>query len=173
MSNEKVDLNESDFNLDFLSVDHPIRRRTLESPYKVLIVDDEPEMHVTTKMILKNFTFEGRGLEFIDTYTGNDAIKAFKENPDIAVILLDVIMEENDAGFKVVHYIRNTLNNIFVRIILRTGQPGYAPEESVIVDYDINDYLLKTDITVQRLFTSFYQTLRSYRDLVFLENKGK
>jgi CheY-like chemotaxis protein len=170
MNNEKVILDESDFNLDFLSIDHPIIKKNLSNPYKVLIVDDDPEIHVTTKMILKNFLFEGRGLEFIDVYTGLDAIEALKNNQDISIVLLDVVMEENDSGLKVVEYIRNTMKNIFIRIILRTGQPGYAPEERIISDYEINDYLLKTEITVQRLFTSFFQNLRAYRDLMYIKN---
>ena len=80
-------------------------------------------------------------------------------------MLLDVIMETDDAGLDLVHYIRNTLKNETVRIILRTGQPGQAPERRVIVDYDINDYKAKTELTADKLFTSLTAALRSYQQL--------
>ena len=52
-----------------------------------------------------------------------------------------------------------------MRIILRTGQPGQAPERRVIVDYDINDYKAKTELTADKLFTSLTAALRSYQQL--------
>jgi signal transduction histidine kinase len=85
--------------------------------------------------------------------------------PDIAVILLDVVMETDDAGLKLVDFIRTQLKNEAVRIILRTGQPGQAPERQVIVDYDINDYKAKTELTADKLFTSLTAALRSYQQI--------
>jgi signal transduction histidine kinase len=52
-----------------------------------------------------------------------------------------------------------------VRIILRTGQPGQAPERRIIVDYDINDYKAKTELTADKLFTSLTAALRGYQQL--------
>ncbi|OYX07135.1 MAG: metal-dependent phosphohydrolase, partial [Thiotrichales bacterium 32-46-8] len=95
--------------------------------------------------------------------------KILATQPDIAVVLLDVVMEADDAGLKVASYIRETLHNHFVRIILRTGQPGQAPERQVIVNYDINDYKSKTELTAQKLFTVMMSSLRSYRDIISLE----
>ncbi len=89
---------------------------------------------------LKIFTFEGRKLNFIDTYTGDETIRVLNETTEIAVILLDVVMESKVAGLEVVDYIRKIQENHMIRIILRTGQPGEAPENKVIADYDINDY---------------------------------
>src|SRR6202008_2823276 len=88
-----------------------------------------------------------------------------KNDPNIAVILLDVVMETDDAGLRLVDYIRTQLKNETVRIILRTGQPGQAPERRVIVDYDINDYKAKTELTADKLFTSLTAALRSYQQL--------
>lgn len=159
-----------DNDLDFLIDDEPVVEKPMRKPFKVLIADDEAEMHTTTKMVLKGFRFEGRGLEFIDAYTGSEAMTKLREHPDCALIMLDVVMEESNSGLVVVDYIRNTLKNKRIRIILRTGQPGEAPEERVISDYDINDYRLKTELTVQRLYTSLYEALRSYRDIMALEH---
>lgn len=141
--------------------------------YKVLIADDDSEFHLITKMVLQDFAFECYRLEFLDAYSGKEAKRILEQNPDIAILLLDVVMEDTHSGLDVVRYLRKNLNNPFTRIILRTGQPGEAPEETIIRDYDINDYQLKTDMTVQRIKTSLYAALRNYRDLARIENNRK
>ena len=160
----KEKLNLDNINLDFLSEDSKPKLKTKEN-YKIMIADDYDEIHVITKMMLKDFEFEGKGLEFIDTYTGEDTIKALEKNPDTAVLFLDVVMEDNHSGLNVVEVLRGRLDNKMTRIVLRTGQPGQAPEETVIRDYDINDYRLKTEMTAKRLYTILYSALRNYRDL--------
>lgn len=137
--------------------------------WKILVVDDEPEVHAVTKLALSDFIFQDRRLEFLSAYSGEEAKKIFEENHDIAVVLLDVVMETDDAGLLVAEYIRNHLHNHFTRIILRTGQPGQAPERDVILNYDINDYKSKTELTAQKLFTVIIATLRSYRDIISIE----
>ncbi|MCV2886663.1 DUF3369 domain-containing protein [Aestuariibacter sp. AA17] len=137
--------------------------------WKVLVVDDEPEVHAVTKLALSDFVFQDKRLQFISAYNGEEARKIFETHDDIAVVLLDVVMETDDAGLKVAEYVRNTLNNHFTRIILRTGQPGQAPERDVILNYDINDYKSKTELTAQKLFTVIIASLRSYRDIIVIE----
>ncbi|WP_372766232.1 DUF3369 domain-containing protein [Pseudoalteromonas sp.] len=137
--------------------------------WKVLIVDDEPEVHAVTKLALSDFTFQGKRLEFISAFSGKEAEKMILANPDAAIVLLDVVMETDDAGLKVAQYIREDAKNNHVRIILRTGQPGQAPERHVIVNYDINDYKSKTELTAQKLFTVVMSSLRSYRDILSIE----
>lgn len=158
--------------MDFLA-DESTEEEKLEEHYKIIIADDDEEIHRVTKVILKYFQFEGKGLDFIDTYSGEETKLALQENPDTAIIFLDVVMEETDSGLKVVRYLREELNNKLTRIVLRTGQPGEAPEEEVIRVYDINDYRLKTELTVKRLHTTLYSSLRNYRDLQTLEKNKK
>lgn len=136
--------------------------------WKVLIVDDEEEIHVVTRLALHDFSFGGRNLEFMSAYSGAEARQLIHDNPDVAIILLDVVMETDSAGLDVAQYIRQELGNHFVRIILRTGQPGLAPERRVLKVYDINDYRAKTELTQDRLFSVIYTALSSYRDLVSL-----
>ncbi|MCG8632304.1 MAG: DUF3369 domain-containing protein [Desulfobacterales bacterium] len=140
-----------------------------KKPWKVLIVDDEPEVHTATKLVLDDFEFEGASLEFISAYSGTDAVRLMEIHEDIAVILLDVVMETQHAGLDVARIVREKLGNSLVRIILRTGQPGQAPERKVIVEYDINDYKQKTDMTAQRLFTAIFTAIRSFRDMQAIE----
>ncbi len=137
--------------------------------WKVLIIDDESEVHKVTKLALKRFTFDDRPLEFFSAYSAREARSLLKTLKGVAVILLDVVMETDDAGLELVHFIREEQDNRSSRIILRTGQPGQAPEREVIRAYDINDYKAKTELTSQKLFTLMHASLRSYRDIVTLE----
>jgi PAS domain S-box-containing protein len=137
--------------------------------WKVMIVDDDPTVHEVTLLALEGFNFQGKPISFISAYSSQEAKSLLKTHPDTALIFLDVVMEENDSGLQLTKYIRDTMQNQLVRIILRTGQPGEAPEESVIVDYDINDYKLKVELTHHKLFATTVAGLRNYHDLMTLE----
>lgn len=139
-------------------------------PWKILLVDDEKVVHSVTRLALEGFELAGRSLEFISAYSAKEARELLALHNNIALILLDVVMETDHAGLDLVHYIRRELHNKFVRIVLRTGQPGQAPELEVITQYDINDYKEKTELTRQKLFSTVYTSLCSYRDLLALEN---
>jgi response regulator RpfG family c-di-GMP phosphodiesterase len=139
------------------------------SPWKILIADDEEEVHGVTRLALSGCTVHGRPLEFIDAYTGNGAVRQLQDHPDIAIVLMDVVMENDHAGLDAVQKIRNELGNRVVRIILRTGQPGQAPEREVVSRYDIDDYKEKTELTAKKLFTVIHTGLSHYRELVALE----
>ncbi|MEO8007788.1 MAG: EAL domain-containing protein [Betaproteobacteria bacterium] len=134
-------------------------------PWKLAIVDDEPDMHAVSAMVLRGFEFKGRRLEILNEYSAAGAMRLLKAQPDVAVLLLDVVMETDHAGLDVVKFVRENLDNHMVRIILRTGQPGLAPENKVISDYDINDYKDKTELTAQKLLTCITTALRTYDDL--------
>ncbi|WP_229256042.1 hypothetical protein [Duganella fentianensis] len=134
-------------------------------PWRILIVDDDVDVHVVTKFSLSNVCFQGRRLSFLHAYSGDEALAVLTDNPDIALVLLDVIMETSDAGLIVARQIRETLHNQLVRIVLRTGQPGQALEHSIILDYDINDFWCKTDLTTRKLFTTVIASLRAYEGL--------
>ena len=138
-------------------------------PWLILIVDDDPAIHATTKMVLRGFTFEGRPAQFLSAATAAEARGILAETSQVAVVLLDVVMESDDAGLRLVRHIRSELKNRRVRIILRTGQPGQAPERDVILNYDINDYKSKTELTAQKLFTSVVAALRGYQDISAIE----
>ncbi|MBI2308677.1 MAG: DUF3369 domain-containing protein [Rhodocyclales bacterium] len=138
-------------------------------PWKVLVVDDDNEIHNISRLVLGDFRFEGRPLALYSAHTGAEAKRLIAEHPDTALILLDVVMETDNAGLEVVRHIRQSLHNSFVRIVLRTGQPGQAPERSVVIDYDINDYKEKTELTAQKLVTTVISALRAYRDMQTIE----
>ena len=122
-------------------------------------------MHDGTRFALADYKLNGQGLNIVSAYSAAEGRELMRANPDVAVVLLDVIMESDTAGLELVEFIRKQLKNDTVRIILRTGQPGQAPERRIIVDYDINDYKAKTELTADKLFTALTAALRSYQQL--------
>ena len=141
--------------------------------WKVLVVDDEAAVHEITRITLKDFVLEDREVRLFSAYSGKEARQILGQEPDIAMVLLDVVMEEDDTGLGLVRYIRESLGNTAVRIVMRTGQPGKAPEQQVIAQYDINDYKTKPEFTAQKLFTSVTACLRAYENLKTIERNRK
>ncbi|MBY6262526.1 diguanylate cyclase [Azospirillum sp. 412522] len=138
-------------------------------PWPVLVVDDDEQVHAMTRLLLNDFEFEGRRFAIVSAFSAAEARAILAERTDLPVVLLDVVMETQDAGLRLVHHIRHDLGNRHIRIILRTGQPGQAPEREVIVAYDINDYKSKSELTARKLFTSLVGAVRGWRDLVTIE----
>src|ERR1700724_2601954 len=139
--------------------DHSARK------WKIAVIDDDQAVHDGTRFALSDYSLNGQTLEILSAYSAAEGRALMRAPPAIAAVLLDVIMETDAAGLDLVEYIRNEIKNETVRIILRTGQPGQAPERRVIVQYDINDYKAKTELTADQLFTSLTAALRSYQKL--------
>ena len=159
----------SDDELAFIDEDLGIEGEEPVTAWKVIVADDEPNVHDVTQLALVDFRFDGRPLAFIHAHSAVAAFEAAAANPDTAVLLLDVVMESEHAGLELVRRIREELCNSTIRIVLRTGQPGAAPEADVIARYDINDYKEKTELTAGKLSTLMYACLRGYRDIMTIE----
>lgn len=155
-------------NDGFSFAEEPAAVATELPPWKILVVDDEDEVHKVTRLALTDFSHFGRPLQFIEAYSGAEAIRLMREHPDIALVLMDVVMESEHAGLNAVLAIRNELKNRLTRIVVRTGQPGHAPEGLVINHYDVNDYREKTEITARKLHTLVHNGLSLYRELAAL-----
>ncbi|MCW2238810.1 GGDEF domain-containing response regulator [Azospirillum canadense] len=153
----------------FLRDDEPDATVAGAEPWLVLVVDDDEQVHAMTRVLLGDFRFENRPFTMISAFSAAEARAILAERPDVPVMLLDVVMEAQDSGLELVHHIRRDLGNQRIRIILRTGQPGQAPERDVIIAYDINDYKAKSELTSQKLFTSLVGALRAWRDIATIE----
>lgn len=134
--------------------------------WKVLIVDDEPDVHSLTKLLLRNFNYRKRGLTFLSAYSATEARDVMRDHPDTALVLLDVVMETEHAGLALVDYIRNDLANKSTQIVIRTGQPGQAPPLTVVSNHGINDYKEKTEITQQSMILTVVKALRLYEEFL-------
>ncbi|XQE68063.1 DUF3369 domain-containing protein [Pseudomonas sp. P3C3] len=139
----------------------------------VLLVDDDVEIHGITRLALRGFEFHGRSLELLSAHSAAEARELFAQRDDIALALVDVVMETEHAGLDLVRYLREECGNRLTRLVLRTGQAGQAPEDRVIREYDIDDYKEKTELTTQKLRTLLYSMLRSYRDLCVIEEQRR
>ena len=137
--------------------------------WKIIIADDEADVHTLTKTVLKNYIYKNKTLEFISTYSGAETIEKVRDNEDIVLILLDVIMESDDAGLQVVKKIRDEFDNHLIQIVLRTGQAADIPENEVVMNYAINDYKEKTELTSKKLITTVTTAIRSYENILDLE----
>jgi CheY-like chemotaxis protein len=137
--------------------------------HRILIADDEPDIHTVTRLSLKGLSRKCGPVEFLSASSGKETLKMLEQYPDIGVILLDVVMENDTAGLEACRAIRNELDNPLVRILLRTGQPGIAPEQQTIDSYDIDGYLAKTETSSNRLYTAVRCALKSHQELVALE----
>lgn len=117
------------------------------TPWKILITDDDKNVHETTLLALSGVRIHGRPLQFLHAYSAGEARQLLQSIPDIALILLDVVMETVDAGLRLVEAIRGEMNQHDIKIVLRTGQPGYAPEDTVSHQFSIDGYTTKSKLT--------------------------
>jgi len=141
-----------------------------EKTWKLFIVDDDESIHHITKLALKDLKFKDKHLSFESAYSAEEAITKLKEDPQFAIVLLDIGMETADAGLDVANFIRQQLKDNLTRIIIRTGQPGDVPEKDIIDNYDINDYKSKTELTIEKLFTAIRTAIAQYDQINELAN---
>ena len=146
------------------------KEKIFDGYWNILVVDDEEEVHSITSIVLKNFIFKNRKVKLYDTYNIEDTKEILSSDIDFSLIFLDIVMESDNAGLLITKFIRDDLQNDTTRIILRTGQPGNAPEQKIIIDYDINDYKEKTELTATKLTTSVVSSLRSYEELLKIKD---
>ncbi len=157
----------------FAEEETTVEAAATEPVWRILVVDDDQGVHEATEFALAGVRILGRRLQLLHAHSGAEALAVLRAEPDMAVILLDVVMESDDAGLKTVDAIRNEIKAVNTRIILRTGQPGHAPETDTITRYDINDYKTKGELTRNKLFTSLTAAIRSYDQLLRMESSRR
>jgi c-di-GMP phosphodiesterase len=156
--------------MDFLAPSEPNLNKGTRSPWKILIVDDDPDVHEVTKIAVGGCEFEDRPFELLHALSAHEARQVLAEHDDVAVALVDVVMESDTAGLGLVSWIRSDLGNRFTRLILRTGQPGYAPQTDVIMKFDIDGYTEKAELSRTKLITAIVTALRGYKLVTSLES---
>ncbi|MFH1155277.1 MAG: response regulator [Pseudomonadota bacterium] len=140
----------------------PLPAPMAQSPWTIMIIDDEPSVHDITGTVLKSYVFDGKPLNFVHAFSAAQAAELLKTHPETALMLLDVVMETESAGLDLVRHVRSTLGNSLVQIAIRTGQPGQAPEAEVVRQYGIDVYFSKTELTSQKLISLVTTSLRTY-----------
>ncbi|MEM7032298.1 MAG: response regulator [Chloroflexota bacterium] len=134
--------------------------------WDILIVDDEPDVLATSKLAMKNIDVYGLPLKIHTATSKAEAIELLNNfdptRSGFAVAFIDVVMESDQAGLELCQYIRQGIGNQSMQIYIRTGQPGIAPERTVIDDYDINGYFTKREMTEDKLYTLVKSGVRQY-----------
>lgn len=159
---------------DFIFKEEPEESKDITSTkfhkkWRILVVDDDESVHQVTKLVLADAEIENRQLEIVSVFSMGEAKKKLLEDEDFCMAFVDVVMETDHAGLELVQWIREELKNQAIRLVLRTGQAGSAPEARVIKDYDINDYKEKTDFTSNKMITTVYASIRAYRDIMTIQ----
>ncbi|NQZ89130.1 MAG: DUF3369 domain-containing protein [Colwellia sp.] len=137
--------------------------------WRILVIDDDESVHQVTRLVLSEAIIEHRALDIVSAYSSKEARKILLEDDSFCMAFVDVVMETDHAGLELVEWIRNILKNQAIRLILRTGQAGTAPEAKVIKEFDINDYKEKTDFTAGKMTTTVYASIRAYRDIMTIQ----
>jgi CheY-like chemotaxis protein len=122
-------------------------------------------VHVVTKLVLKDLTFENKPVRLLNATSAAQTIEILRGNSDVAVVLLDVVMETLTAGLDAVPIIREELGNHDTRIIVRTGQAGYEDDSAVIREYDVNGFTRKEELRHEDLRDVVILGLRAFRDI--------
>jgi len=142
------------------------------SKWQVLLVDDEEDVHTITSLVLKQKRWRNRRFKLTSAYSREEAIQILQKKSDFHVAVLDVVMEKDNSGLELCEFIRSNCPSS-MRIILRTGQPGLAPEEEILNEYDIDYYLAKSDATPGKLYSIIRACIRSSQDISTLLAYGK
>jgi len=137
----------------------------LAEGFTILSVDDDPEFQHSLRLALANFTFHDAPIRILSVNSAGAAARLLAEGEEVALVILDVVMETDDAGLRLVRSIREVLGNAEVRVVLVTGQPGLAPMKQSLSQLDISDYWLKTDLTVERLHGILMSNLRTWEQI--------
>jgi CheY-like chemotaxis protein len=139
-----------------------------ETEWPVLVVDDDPDVLKVSQLAMKNLQVDGRPIRLFTASSKAEAIELLTTAlsgrlfPYVAVAFIDVVMETDTAGLELCQFIRETQRNRVTQLYIRTGQPGAAPERSVIDRYDISGYFTKVELTEDKLYSLVKAGARQY-----------
>ena len=133
--------------------------------WRVLLISTDSQLHASIGYTLNNATIINRSIEFLHANSSAEAKTILCATPDIAVVILDVDMESDQAALRLVHCIRHDLQYSDVRIILHTAQTDYKPNEIIIRDHEINDYRVKAELTSTNLYITMTSAIRSFSQI--------
>jgi CheY-like chemotaxis protein len=138
-----------------------------DRPWKVLIVDDERDVHQSTGFAFLGVKFEGRLIAFESAFSGQEALQMVLSNraelPDL--VLMDVVMQTPTDGLDTVRQLRRELAQRNIPfIILRTGQAGNLLNHDALgQDQDIDLVVNKSELTAEKLRSAVFAGLRTVR----------
>lgn len=145
----------------------------VDGAWKLLVVDTDPQVHENVRQALADYRFDNGRVEILSAGSAGDARALLGEHADIAVVLLEAVLETDTAGLELIPYIRQELANPYTRVIVCTAHPDRVPEDKVVEAYDVNDYRTRAHFTADRLRTSLTMAVRTYASLLALATSRK
>ncbi len=144
----------------------------VESPAKILIVDDRAENLLTLEVIL-----DRKNYEIIRATSGRETLNILMKEPDFALILIDALMPIMD-GFETATMIRQSKKLKYIPIIFLTAQMNEPDNilkgfQSGAVDYMLKPFqpvILKAKVAV---FVELYRKNKETLRLVEETNEAK
>ena len=133
--------------------------------WPVLLVDDDPAILALMSLVVGRETLDGVGVEILKASSAAEARRLLTARTDIAVAVIDVIMETESAGLDLVRWLAESPAHAATRRVLHTGQPGEGREEQVTRAADIHDYWAKGTLRAPELRRRLLFQLRQHRDL--------
>lgn len=136
---------------------------TTDYPAKVLIVDDQEDILLITRMSLRRLQWNNHSLDLHLASSGAESIAFIKEHPETQVVIMDIMMEHDRAGLEAIEIIHGLYPQI--QLMVQTAQAGLLSEQEVIRNYPIINYLTKSADSSQQLGNSVLLALKNYERL--------
>ena len=111
------------------------------------MVDDDRDIHALTSIILNDFQFQNKPLRIHYARTSEQALECIAQNPNIQLMLIDMVMEDKDSGMKIIQHLRDDLKNERAQIVVRTSVREMLPQQSFVEDYNILTCKIKSEMT--------------------------
>jgi len=139
--------------------------------WQVLIVDPDQKNPIVISNALSQFVFKNRPISLLKVNSFHEAKTLFLEKQNIAVMLLHLSRETTNEGRWLIHYIRETLKNQRLRIIIQTDVYDSVSHPQLLEDEDIHDLFLDSEINSQKMNTVFTTALSAYQHLQALDQQ--
>ena len=101
--------------------------------YQILVADDEAEIRDLLRLYL-----EKEGYNVLDAQNGEEALKVLREQPEIAMLILDIMMPGKD-GFHVLKELRKDSNLPVIILSAKTADT----DKILGLDLGADDYIAK------------------------------
>ncbi len=139
--------------------------------WTVLVVDDDPSVHLVSRLVFSDLVVDGQGIELVSAHSAREARERLGNGLEVAV--LDVVMETESAGLDLTAWIRQDTRFALMRIVLRTGQPGREPNAEVLGRLHASDYWSKEDLTANRARSRLTSQIQEYQALLTVDRRTR
>ena len=128
--------------------------------WKILMIDDDEQVHQSTVLALGDEVVLGRKLSFDHARSAKEALDIMNKGdsiPDLAFV--DMVMETPDAGLRFAMAAKESTSWSSVKILLRSGQPGFSNEMEKARSLGVEGFAQKASISRSVLISALVELL--------------